>query len=72
MKKACPKCGKEYTELENYCTKCGLELVKAPNRCSANKTINCEKRIYADDDIYCAYCGNLTTYALERQAKKPW
>lgn len=64
MKKICPKCRREYTGLENYCTKCGLELEKAPNRCSENKTALCAKRVYADDDIYCAYCGSLTTYAL--------
>ena len=67
MKKICPKCRREYTGLEKYCTKCGLELEKAPNRCSENKTALCAKRVYADDDIYCAYCGSLTTYALERQ-----
>lgn len=53
--------------MENYCTKCGLELEKAPNRCSVNKITLCEKRIYHDDDIYCAYCGSLTTYAAEKQ-----
>ena len=26
MKKICPKCRKEYSELENYCSKCGIEL----------------------------------------------
>ncbi len=67
LKKTCPKCHRDYTELENYCTKCGIELQKAPNRCSANKTAHCASRIYADDDIYCAYCGELTVYALERQ-----
>lgn len=67
VKKVCPKCKKEYTELENYCTQCGFELEKTPNRCSENKTARCAKRVYEDDDIYCAYCGSLTTYALERQ-----
>lgn len=75
MKKVCPKCRKEYTELENYCTKCGIELEQvapdapAPNRCSANKTIRCAHRIFADDDIYCCYCGSLTTYAAEKLNK---
>lgn len=66
MKKICPKCSKEYTEFENYCTKCGIELEKAPNECSEKKTASCSRRIYADDDVYCAYCGALTTYAKER------
>lgn len=69
LKKMCPKCRRKYTELENYCTKCGLELEQAPNRCSGNKTVLCRRRIYADDDIYCAYCGSLTTYAEERNQK---
>lgn len=67
MGKTCPKCRKKYTELENYCTKCGLELVKEPNRCSENRTALCARRVYEDDDIYCAHCGSLTTYALERK-----
>ena len=65
MKRICPKCRREYTELENYCTKCGIELIQEPNRCSANKTAHCARRVYADDDIYCAYCGELTTYGSE-------
>jgi ribosomal protein L37E len=67
MKKICSKCGKQYTELENYCTKCGLELERDYNRCSENKSAMCSHRTYADDDIYCAYCGSLTTYAAERK-----
>ena len=67
MKKRCPKCNKNYTELENYCTKCAIELEKDYNRCSENKTTMCKHRVYADDDIVCAYCGSLTTYAAERQ-----
>lgn len=69
MKKVCPKCRKEYTELENYCTKCGIELEKVPNECSEKKAALCMHRVYADDDVYCAYCGSLTTYALERMSK---
>ena len=64
MKKICPKCRKEYSELENYCSKCGIELEKEPNKCSANKTVMCSHRIFADDDIFCSYCGSPTTYAL--------
>ena len=67
MHKKCQKCNKQYTELENYCTMCGIELEKDDNRCSGNKTARCEKRVYLDTDIYCAYCGSLTTYALERE-----
>lgn len=26
MVKLCPKCQREYAELENYCTKCGMIL----------------------------------------------
>ena len=66
MDKICPKCKRKYSELENYCTKCGIELEKKANRCSADKTTLCQHRIFADDDIYCSYCGSLTTYALER------
>ena len=51
MKKICPKCRKEYSELENYCSKCGIELEKEPNKCSANKTVMCSHRIFADDDM---------------------
>ncbi len=65
--KRCPKCNKQYTELENYCSKCGIELVKEKNMCSENKTKYCSHRVYGDDDLYCAYCGSLTTYAVKRQ-----
>lgn len=70
MRKECPKCGKEYYELDNYCTKCGIELVKQPNMCSEKKTTLCAHKIFADDDIYCSCCGALTTYALERNKDK--
>lgn len=30
MRKECPKCRREYLEIDNYCTKCGIELVKQP------------------------------------------
>ncbi len=65
--KICPKCRREYTELENYCTKCGIVLEKQKNVCSENKTSMCRHRVYDDDDLYCAYCGSLTTYAQDRQ-----
>lgn len=63
MKKICPTCKREYTELENYCRKCGIELIKEPNRCSAMKTKLCMDAVFDDDDIYCSYCGSPTTYA---------
>ena len=69
INKKCPKCGRKYTEFENYCTKCGIELEKEENRCSENKTTRCSRRVYNDDDIYCAYCGSLTTYALDKMDK---
>jgi len=70
MNKKCPKCSKQYTELENYCTKCGIELEKDQNRCSANKSTLCSRRVYKESDVYCAYCGSLTTYALEREESR--
>lgn len=73
MKKICPTCKREYTELERYCTKCGIELVKEPNRCSAMKTALCKDKVFADDDLYCAYCGSPTTYAKEKfEEVKSW
>ena len=63
MNKICPKCGRRYTEIENYCTKCSIEFEKDKNRCSENKTAMCSHRVFKDDDMYCSYCGLLTTYA---------
>ena len=62
MRKICPTCKRNYTELENYCTKCGKELVKEPNRCSENKTALCKTKTFADDDVYCSFCGSPTMY----------
>ncbi len=70
MNKECPKCHIKYSDIENYCTKCGIELIKVPNHCSANKTTMCSHRQYADDDIYCAFCGSLTTYAIDKYGDK--
>ena len=64
-KKKCSKCGRQYYELSNYCNKCGIALDKDDNRCSENKTTQCSHKIFEDDDLYCDYCGSLTTYALE-------
>lgn len=69
--KKCPKCNRQYGELHNYCSKCGIELERDNNRCSENKTTLCAHSIFADDDTYCSYCGALTTYALDRQNKRP-
>ena len=70
MKKICPTCKREYTELENYCRKCGIELIKEPNRCSEMKTALCKDAAFADDDLYCSYCGSPTTYAKELLKEK--
>lgn len=70
MKKICPTCKREYTEIDNYCTRCGIELIKEPNRCSENKTALCATKTFDDEDIYCSICGSPTTYwkeALEEQ-----
>ena len=66
-KKRCPTCGRIYEGLEKYCTKCGIELMKVGNQCSAMKTELCKHRVFEDDDVFCCYCGALTTYALEKQ-----
>lgn len=73
MKKICPTCKREYTQLENYCTKCGIELKAEPNRCSKMKTALCKEKIFADDDLYCSYCGSPTIYAVELlKEKESW
>ena len=69
-KKKCPKCGRQYCELSNYCNKCGIALVKNDNRCSGNKTTQCSHKAFADDDLYCDYCGSLTAYALEAKERR--
>lgn len=65
-KMICPSCGRTYKGLERYCTKCGVLLEKEKNRCSENKTRLCKERVFEDDDLYCCYCGALTTFAVER------
>lgn len=66
MHKVCPTCRKRYVGLEVFCTKCGVRLEDEPNRCSEEKTALCKRRIFEPDDIYCCYCGSLTTYAKEK------
>lgn len=65
----CPACGRKYEGLEKYCTKCGVALAPAPNVCSEMKTAMCRNRVFAEDDLYCCYCGSLTTYAKGKMAK---
>ena len=69
MNKKCGSCGKKYNELENYCTKCGLVLDKDDNLCSGNKTPLCIDKVYEQDDVFCSYCGSLTTYAMQRRGR---
>lgn len=73
MRKICPTCRREYTEIENYCSKCGIALKQEPNCCSGKKTALCRDRICADDDLYCSICGSPTIYGLERLREiKDW
>ncbi len=67
--KICPTCGKRYKGLAAYCTKCGVELEKDKNRCSELRTQLCRDAVFENDDIYCCYCGALTTFAAEQKAK---
>ena len=65
----CPKCGRMYKGLALFCSRCGVELEKDKNRCSEGTTRLCVESALEDDDIYCRYCGALTTFAKERQEK---
>ena len=62
MKKICPTCKREFTEIDNFCTNCGIELIKEPNRCSEMKTALCRNKVFKDEDKYCSICGSKTTY----------
>lgn len=62
MKKICPTCHKEFTEVDNFCTHCGIELVKESNKCSEMKMALCKSKTYKDDDRYCSICGAPTVY----------
>lgn len=66
IRKVCPKCNRKYEGLEVYCTKCGVKLEKARNCCSEMNTTFCERCVLEDDDMYCPYCGSLSTYAKEQ------
>ena len=67
--KICPRCGKRYKGLARYCSKCGVELETDKNRCSAQSTSLCRDAVFEDDDIFCRYCGALTTFAKEKEAR---
>lgn len=69
--KKCPKCSKQYYELSNFCKTCGHELIKEENRCSKNGHSMCAHGVFEESDVYCEFCGALTTYAAERQNKTP-
>ena len=70
MRKVCPKCGRVYSNWTTTVQKCGIALEKEPNKCSEQKTTLCAHRVFEDDDIYCSYCGALTTYAKEQNKDK--
>ena len=65
MKKICPACRREYTELENFCRKCGIALVKESNRCSEMKTALCKTAEFEANDLYCSFCGALTEHGKD-------
>ena len=64
--KNCPTCGKRYKGLARYCGKCGVELVKDKTRCTAIRTALCRDAELEDDDLFCRYCGALTTFGKEQ------
>ena len=63
VKKICPTCKRQYTDLECFCRDCGIQLVKNPNRCSERKTAMCKDAVFEDEARYCSYCGAPTVYA---------
>ena len=67
MRKKCPKCNLKFGGIERYCTQCGAELEKNSNWCSEGKDVNCSRFPRRDEDVFCPFCGSLTTYELERQ-----
>jgi len=68
-KMICSNCGRFYKGLARYCGKCGVELEKDKNRCSEMRTQLCRDSVLEDDDIFCRYCGALTTFAVEQEEK---
>lgn len=65
----CPACGRTYKGLERFCSQCGVELEKDKNRCSEQRTQLCRGKALDDDDIFCCYCGALTTFAVEKKER---
>ena len=63
----CPTCGRKFSGLAQFCTRCGIELVREKNKCSRMGGKLCRNAEFDDEDIYCCYCGALTTYAKERE-----
>lgn len=70
MKKHCPSCGRTYTGQEVFCGKCGVLLEREKNRCSTNRTELCRGARLEDDDLFCPYCGEPTTFARSRKDGK--
>ena len=64
----CPTCQRRYKGLARFCSQCGVELEKDKNRCSKQSNALCRDAVFEDDDIFCCYCGALTTFAEERKA----
>lgn len=64
MVKRCLTCNRKYIGLEIYCGRFGSLLEKEPNRCSADKTELCKTAQLSDEDRYCPFCREPTTYAL--------
>ncbi len=65
--KICPSCGRVFKGLARFCSQCGIELKKEPNKCSSPSTQLCRDAVFDEEDIFCRYCGALTTFAKERQ-----
>lgn len=65
--KVCPSCKRTYNSFAVYCTRCGVKLEKEKNHCSEMKTQLCKDMVFDDEDIYCCYCGALTTFAVEKK-----
>ena len=63
----CPTCGRRYKGLARFCGTCGIELVRDKNRCSEQRTNLCKNAEFPEDDVFCCYCGALTTFAVERK-----
>ena len=67
MRKKCPTCGRKYTGREIYCGRCRSLLEIEPNRCSAKKTEFCLTARLTEEDMYCPFCGEPSTWKLAMQ-----